>query len=106
MDVKIIQPPKLPDDIAPKNVAAYCRVSTTQEIQTHSLEAQRAYFEEQIKGAVNWTFAEIYADEVSGRCGLKMKRFQNMMRDCRAGKIDLILVKSISRMGRNTVDFL
>ena len=45
MNVKIIQSPKLPDDIAPKKVAAYCRVRTTQEIQTHSLKVQRAYFE-------------------------------------------------------------
>ena len=51
-------------------------------------------------------FAGIYADEASGRNNRKMLEFQHMMQDCRIGKIDLILVKSISRLGRNTLQFL
>ena len=87
-------------------VAAYCRVSTEQERQYHSLEAQREHFEKYISERTRWVFVGIYADQASGRHNLKMKEFQRMMDDCRAGKIDLILVKSISRLGRNTVQFL
>ena len=53
-----------------------------------------------------WVFVGIYADQALGRHNLKMKEFQCMMVDCRAGLIDLILVKSISHLGRNTVQFL
>lgn len=87
-------------------VAAYCRVSTEQEMQYHSLEAQRKHFEKYISERTWWVFVGIYADQASGRHNIKMKEFQRMMDDCRAGKIDLILVKSISRLGRNTVQFL
>ena len=90
----------------PRRVAAYCRVSTDQEIQHHSLEAQREYYSQYISERLNWSFVEIYADQASGRHNLYMKEFQRMMADCRAGKIDYILVKSISRLGRNTVQFL
>ena len=86
-----------------KKVAAYCRVSTAQELQYHSLEAQREYFEKYISERTWWVFVGIYADQASGRHNIKMREFQRMMDDCRAGKIDLILVKSISRLGRNTV---
>lgn len=89
-----------------KKVAAYCRVSTQQEIQHHSLEAQREYFEQYISGRSNWMFVGIYADEASGRNNANMKEFQRMMKECRKGNIDLILVKSISRLGRNTLQFL
>ena len=89
-----------------KKVAAYCRVSTQQEIQFHSLEAQAKYFREYIGQHPNWELAGIYADQASGRNNAHMKEFQRMMEDCRTGKIDLILVKSISRLGRNTVQFL
>ena len=89
-----------------RNVAAYCRVSTTQEEQYHSLDAQRRYFEKYIREQEHWTFVGIYAEQASGRNNAKMKEFQRMMTDCRAGKIDLILVKSIGRLGRNTLQFL
>lgn len=89
-----------------KNVAAYCRVSTQQEIQHHSLKAQQQYYEKLIRDHPGWIFSGIYADHASGRHNTKMKAFQQMMSDCREKKIDLILVKSISRMGRNTVQFL
>ena len=97
---------KLPQIIIHRKVAAYCRVSTQQEIQHHSLEAQREYYEKRILGTPGWAFAGIYADEASGRNNLKMYDFQRMMGDCRAGKIDLIITKSISRLGRNTLQFL
>ena len=89
-----------------KNIAVYCRVSTLQEIQHNSLEAQRSYYTKYIERHPEWRLVEMYADQASGRNNKKMGEFQRMMADCRAGKIDLILVKSISRMGRNTVDLL
>jgi DNA invertase Pin-like site-specific DNA recombinase len=97
---------KLPQIIIHRKVAAYCRVSTQQEIQHHSLEAQREYYEKRITGNSGWEFVGIYTDQASGRNNLKMHDFQRMMEDCRAGKIDLIITKSISRLGRNTLQFL
>lgn len=96
----------LPKIMIHRKVVAYCRVSTQQEIQHHSLEAQREYYEKRITGNPGWEFAGIYADEASGRNNRKMYDFQRMMSDCRAGKIDLIITKSISRLGRNTLQFL
>ena len=96
----------LPKIIVHRKVAAYCRVSTQQEIQHHSLEAQREYYEKRITGNSGWEFVGIYTDQASGRNKLKMHDFQRMMEDCRAGKIDLIITKSISRLGRNTLQFL
>ena len=96
----------LPKIVVHRKVAAYCRVSTRQEIQHHSLDAQREYYEKRITGNPGWEFAGIYADEASGRNNQKMHDFQRMMEDCRTGKIDLIITKSISRLGRNTLQFL
>ena len=97
---------KLPQIIIHRKVAAYCRVSTQQEIQHHSLEVQREHYEKRINSNPGWEFIGIYADEASGRNNRKMFDFQRMMGDCRAGKIDLIVTKSISRLGRNTLQFL
>ena len=97
---------KLPQIIIHRKVAAYCRVSTQQEIQHHSLEAQREYYGKRILGTPGWEFAGIYADVASGRNNRKMYDFQRMMGDCRAGKIDLVITKSISRLGGNTLQFL
>lgn len=96
----------LPQILTYKKVAAYCRVSTLQEIQHHSLKAQQQYYEQLICNHPGWVFAGIYTDQASGRHNLKMRGLQRMMEECRNGHIDLILVKSISRMGRNTVQFL
>lgn len=76
------------------------------EIQERSLEVQKAYFHELIPKKPDWIFAGVYADEASGMHNKKMKDFQRMMKDCRDGKMDLILVMSISRLGRNTVQLL
>lgn len=89
-----------------KKVAAYCRVSTDQEIQLHSLETQQEYYENLIKAKTGWQFVGIYTDTASGLNNKKMLGFQELMQDCRNGKIDLILIKSISRLGRNTLQFL
>ena len=89
-----------------KKVAAYCRVSTQQEMQYNSLTAQHSYYEKLVAKHPEWTLVGIYADQKSGRNNKKMNDFQRMLADCRARKIDLILIKSISRMGRNTVQLL
>ena len=96
----------LPQTAIHKRVAAYCRVSTLQEIQHHSLIAQQQYYEKLIRSHPGWVFAGIYADQASGRHNIKIHDFQRILNDCRHGKIDLILAKSISRMGRNTLQFL
>lgn len=89
------------------NVAAYCRVSTRFEQQENSYEAQIAYYTKKIESNKNWNCVGIYADEGKAATGTKFRdSFNAMIEDCYAGKIDLILTKSISRFARNTVDFL
>lgn len=88
-------------------VAAYCRVSTDEEEQLNSYEAQIAYYTDAISKNPQWTFAGIYADEgITGTSTAKRKDFLRLMRDCQKGKIDYILTKSVSRFARNTVDSL
>lgn len=88
-------------------VAAYCRVSTDDDEQLSSYEAQIAYYTEAISKNPSWIFAGIYADEgKSGTMTAKRKDFLRLMDDCEKGKVDMILTKSISRFARNTVDSL
>ena len=88
-------------------VAPYCRVSTMSEMQAESFEIQQQYYNEYIAKHPNWTLVRIYADEgITGTSVEKREDFQRMMQDCRKGKIDRILVKSISRFARNTKDCL
>ncbi len=90
-----------------KKVAAYCRVSTEEEEQQSSYEAQCSYYTDKILSNQEWTMAGIFADEgISGTSAKKRPEFLRMIRMCRQGKIDLILTKSISRFARNTVDCL
>ena len=88
-------------------VAAYCRVSSETNEQLNSLSVQRKYFDELFASHSDWTNVGIYYDE--GLSGLNIRRragFNKMIDDALAGKIDLIIVKSISRFARNTVDAL
>lgn len=88
-------------------VAAYCRVSTDDEEQLTSYEAQQNYYTDKIMTNPNWTMAGIFADEgITGTSATKRPEFLKMIRKCRQKKIDLVLVKSISRFARNTVDCL
>ncbi|MBQ4551310.1 MAG: recombinase family protein [Oscillospiraceae bacterium] len=90
-----------------KRVAAYCRVSTEEEEQQSSYEAQCSYYTDKIMTNPEWTMAGIFADEgISGTSTRKREEFNRMIRKCRQKKIDLILTKSISRFARNTVDCL
>lgn len=88
-------------------VAAYCRVSTTLEQQESSYEAQVSYYTEKIQSNPNWKLAGIYADDGKSATNTKKRDdFKTMIEDCVAGKIDLVLTKSVSRFARNTVDSL
>lgn len=88
-------------------VAAYCRVSTESDEQLNSLSVQRKYFEELITSHDDWEYAGIYYDEgITGTSIKKRAGFNSMISDALAGKIDMIIVKSISRFARNTVDSL
>lgn len=79
-------------------VAAYCRVSTDSEDQLNSFAAQQSYYNDYIRKHDNWQLAEIYADEgITGTSAKKRKDFQRLLADCRNGRIDKVLVKSISR---------
>ena len=90
-----------------RKVAAYARVSTAKEEQENSFDAQVSYYTQKIQANPEWIFVEVYADE--GITGTNMKKrdgFNRMIDDALAGKIDLILTKSVSRFARNTVDSL
>lgn len=89
----------------PLRVAAYCRVSTEKEAQEGSYEGQMAYYRAFITGDPRMRLVGLYGDK--GKSGLSAKKrsgLQRLMEDCRAGKIDLILTKSISRFARNMSD--
>lgn len=90
----------------PRRVAAYARVSNGKDAMLHSLASQVEYYSHLIRSTPGWEYAGVYADEA--KTGTKDSRedFQRMLTDCRAGKIDHILSKSISRFARNTVTLL
>ncbi len=88
-----------------QRVAAYCRVSTDQEDQESSYEAQIAYYHGRITSNPEWEFAGIFADKgLSGISAKKRPQFLKLMQLCKDGKIDMVLTKSISRFSRNTLD--
>ena len=88
-------------------VAPYCRVSTDSEEQLNSYNAQIAYYTEKIAATPEWTMVRLYADEgITGTSMKRRKEFLRMLRDCDRGKIDLVITKSVSRFGRNTLDGL
>ena len=94
--------------VKPKlRVAAYARVSTDNDEQLISLEAQKTHYESIIKSNPDWEFAGIYFDE--GITGTKKENRSELLRlieDCENGRIDFIVTKSISRFARNTIDCL
>ena len=90
-----------------RRVAAYARVSTEQEQQQSSYEAQVSYYTNYIKSREDWEYVRVYADEgISGLNTRGREGFKAMVADALAGKIDLIITKSVSRFARNTVDSL
>ena len=105
---RLIDFENVPQDAgARKRVAAYVRVSMDTERLRHSFAQQVSYYDALIRNQPDWEYAGIYADEfVSGTGTEKRTEFRRLVEDCDAGKIDMILVKSISRFARNTVDLL
>ena len=87
-------------------VAAYARVSCGKDEMLHSLAAQVSYYSELIQSRPDWEYAGVYADEAQTGTKDNRAEFQRLLADCRAGKIDLVLTKSISRFARNTVTLL
>ena len=88
-------------------VAAYCRVSSDSADQLHSYAAQIRAYTDLIREHDGWELVDIYADEgLTGTCMDKRAEFRRLLSDCRKGKIDKVLVKSISRFARNTRDCL
>ena len=97
------KPPKLEQK---KRVAAYARVSSGKDAMLHSLSAQVSYYSDLIQNHDDWLYVGVYADEA--KTGTKESRadFQRLIADCHAGKIDMVITKSISRFARNTVTLL
>ncbi len=104
--VQIIQPYQ-PQSDALEKVAAYCRVSTDSSDQLNSYHTQIGYYTNFIAQHPGWELADIYADEgITGTSLEKRDEFKRMLQDCRAGKIQRILVKSVSRFARNTLELI
>ena len=89
-----------------ERVAAYARVSTGKDAMRHSLAAQISYYSDMIQNHHGWLYCGVYADEALTGTKDSRDNFQRMLRDCRAGKLDRIITKSISRFARNTVTLL
>ena len=93
-------PPKL------KRVAAYARVSSGKDAMLHSLASQVEYYSNYIRRHPGWEYVGVYADEAKTGTKDSREQFQQLLADCKAGKIDHIVTKSISRLARNTVTLL
>ena len=103
--ITVIDPRK--PEKAKLRVAAYARVSSDSEDQINSYIAQIDFYTKFISSNEDWEMVDIYADEgISGLEAKKRDDFNRMMADCRAGKIDRVLVKSISRFARNTKEYI
>lgn len=89
-----------------QRVAVYCRVSTKEELQQHSLKAQQEYCEKWVKENNGYILVGMYVDIASGLKKKRRVQFEKMLKDCKRKRIDLIVTKSISRFARNTVDVL
>jgi len=89
-----------------KKTAAYCRVSSEKDSMLHSLSAQISYYNDLIQKTPGWSFAGVFSDEA--KTGTKDSRsgWQELLKKCRNGEVDMVITKSISRFSRNTVDCL
>ena len=98
--------PTLPKLERKKRVAAYARVSSGKDAMLHSLSAQVSHYSNFIQNHGDWIYAGVYADEAKTGTKDSRENFQRLIADCRAGKIDMVITKSISRFARNTVTLL
>ena len=104
MEVKKL--PTLPTLMKKKQVAAYVRVSSGKGAMLHSLSAQISYYSAYIQKQPEWLYCGVYVDEAITGTKSERPEFQQLLSDCRAGKIDMVITKSISRFARNTVTLL
>ena len=96
----------MPIELQHLRVAAYCRVSTEQEEQSSSIELQEQHYARLFSENPNWENAGIFSERATGLNLQERPEFCRMIKFCQKKKIDLILTKSISRFGRNTLDML
>lgn len=89
-----------------KRVAAYARVSSGKDAMLHSLSAQVSYYSNLIQNHSGWQYVGVYADEALTGTKDNRENFQRLLADCRAGMVDMVITKSISRFARNTVTLL
>ena len=89
-----------------KRVAAYARVSSAKDAMHHSLSAQVSYYSNLIQSRGEWKYAGVYADEAKTGTKDSRENFIQMLADCKNGKVDMIITKSISRFARNTITLL
>lgn len=106
MKREITKLPMLPELPSRKRVCGYARVSSGKDEMLHSLAAQVSYYSNLIQGKPEWDYVGVYADEAETGTKDTRPEFMQLLGDCRAGKIDLIITKSISRFARNTVTLL
>lgn len=104
--MKITELPAKPKEQQITRVAAYARVSSDKDAAFHSLEAQTEYYEQYVSAHPNWQLVGIYSDNGISGTTINRPEFQRMLQDCRDGKIDLVVTKSITRFARNTVILL
>lgn len=104
MKIEIMKPDRTLPTM--KRVAAYARVSSDKDAMHHSLSAQVSYYSTMIQNHREWKYVGVYADEAKTGTKDDRESFQRLLADCRDGKIDLIITKSISRFARNTVTLL
>ena len=105
---RVIERINRPAPTAPKliRVAAYARVSSGKDAMLHSLSAQVSYYNDLIQKHPGWLFCGVYADEALTGTKDTREQFQKLLADCRAGMLDLVVTKSISRFARNTLTLL
>ena len=106
MSRKITIVSKTPKLERKKRVAAYARVSNGKDAMLHSLSAQVSYYSDLIQNHGDWLYTGVYSDEAKTGTRDSRAGFQSLIADCRAGKIDMVITKSISRFARNTVTLL
>jgi len=103
---KIIKLPKQPKLERKLRVAAYARVSSGKDAMLHSLSAQVSYYSKLIQNNPAWLYCGVYSDEALSGTKDTRENFLRMIEDCRSGKLDMVITKSISRFARNTVTLL
>lgn len=96
----------IPTTMERKRVAAYARVSSGKDAIPHSLSAQVCYYSNLIQCNPKWIYVGTYVDRVASGTRENRESFQRLLADCRAGKVDMVITKSTSRLARNTATLL